>query len=105
MKKIALAAFSATALLALSACGGSSEEATDAATDAAAEATDAAAAATDAAATATDAAATATDAAATATDAAAAATDTAAATEAPAEYAIPLEPGSPSLGSPHGRRE
>ena len=50
MKKIALAAFSATALLALSACGGT-EEATDAATDAAAAATDAAPAATDTAAT------------------------------------------------------
>ena len=39
MKKIALAAFSATALLALSACGGetATDEATDAATDAAAE--------------------------------------------------------------------
>jgi hypothetical protein len=55
MKKIALAAFSATALLALSACGG--DATTDEATDAAAEATDAAAVATDAAATATDAAA------------------------------------------------
>ena len=67
MKKIALAAFSATALLALSACGGNSEpapEATDTATVEEVAPTDTAAptdAATDAAATdaaATDAAAT-----------------------------------------------
>jgi hypothetical protein len=80
MNKIALAAVSASFLLALSACGDKTEEptaedtatveATPLATDAAAAATDAAAAATDAAAEATDAAAAATDAAAEATDAA-----------------------------------
>jgi hypothetical protein len=78
MKKIALAAFSATALLALSACGGDATTEEPVAEDTAAAVEEVAPAATDTAAP-TDAA---TDAAATE---APAAEDTAAATEAPAE--------------------